>query len=136
MSTGTPPTAQSHILPPPPDPRRLWPEESITGLNDLCNIVRGLCDLVQQHGRDIQELKSQVAALRAEAAIVQEGKSAFIARLTSAAHDWDANLAPSHEPEEAEQYQEEYEEEYSEEYEEEYQEENEGEHVSGRQRRH
>ena len=102
----------------------------------MCNIVHGLCDLVQQHGRDIQELKSQVAALRAEAAIVQEGKSAFIARLTSAAHDWDANLAPSHEPEEAEQYQEEYEEEFQEEYEEEYQEEDEEEHACKKQRRY
>ena len=97
MSTAAPSHVTLALLPPPPDPRSLWPEKSIMGLSDLCSIVREICDLVQQQGRDIQALKCQVAAMRAEAAAVQEGKSAFISRLTSAARDWDENLAPEEE---------------------------------------
>ena len=87
----------------------LWPEEGLSGLTDMCRIVRELCEVVQQQGRDIRALETEVAALRAEAATVQEGKRAFISRLTSAAQDWDfdASLpepegAEEHEPEDEE----------------------------------
>ena len=92
------------LLPPPPaDPRCLGLGQSVAKTIDLCRIVRELCDLVKQQSRDIQALRVEVAALRAEASTVQDGKSAFISRLTRAAHGWEANMAPSHESEEEEQ---------------------------------
>ena len=81
MSTGTSSTELA-VIPPPPDPRRLWPEEGLAeglaGLTDLCRIVWELCEVVQQQHRDILALQQDVAALRAEAATVQDGKRAFI----------------------------------------------------------
>ena len=132
-------------LPPPPpaapDPRQLWPDY----VRDLCDLVRDLTDLVQEQGRDLQALKGQVTAQQRDAATVQDSKSVFISRLTSAAHDWDADMALSHEPEEEQQCQEEHEEEDQEEHEkldgeeyeedwEEDQEEHGGEHSSKKQR--
>ena len=90
------------LLPPPPaapDPLQLTAER----VSDLCVVVRELADMVQQQGRDLQALKGRLADLAKACAIVQEGKSAFISRLTSAAHDWDEDMALSHEPEEEEQ---------------------------------
>ena len=57
----------------------------------LVGLVRDLTNLVDQQGRDLQELKRQVAALQRDAATVQDSKSAFIMRLTSAAYAWDAD---------------------------------------------
>ena len=53
----------------------------------------------------------EVAALQRDADTVADSKSLFITRLTSAAQDWDADMALSHEPEEEPQWQEEHEEE-------------------------
>ena len=143
MSTGAPSHVTLALLPPPPaapDPRLLWHEK----VRDLCELVRDLTDVVQEQGRDIQALKDQVTAQQRDAATVQDGKSVFISRLTSAAHDWDADMALSHEPEEEQQCQEEHEEPDQEEHEEEDQEEYEedweedrehgGEHSSKKQR--
>ena len=77
MSTGTSSTELA-VIPPLPDPRMLRPEEGLSGLTDMCRIVRELCEVVQQQGRDIIALQADVAALRAEAATVQDGKRAFI----------------------------------------------------------
>ena len=131
------------LLPPPPaapEPQQDLQED----MASLVGLVRDLTNLVDQQGRDLQELKRQVAALQRDAATVQDSKSAFISRLTSAAYDWDADKALSHEPEEEQLCQEEHEEEDQEEHEEEDQEEYEedweedwehgGEHSSKKQR--
>ena len=88
----------------------LWPEEGLSGLTDMCRIVRELCEVVQQQGRDIIALKADVAALRAEAATAWDGKRAFISRLTSAAQDRDDDIPLQ--PEDDEPDHEEYEEEH------------------------
>ena len=81
----------------------LRPEEDLSGLtNDVCRIVRELCEVVQQQGRDIRALREEVAALRAEAAKVQQGKHAFISRLTRAAEDWDSDMSLTEQEDEEE----------------------------------
>ena len=97
------------LLPPPPaapEPQQDLQED----MASLVGLVRDLTNLVDQQGRDLQELKRQVAALQRDAATVQDSKSAFIMRLTSAAYAWDADKLSassastpgkmSHEPEE------------------------------------